>query len=93
VYKSEKYLKHVREHACLICGVIGVDAHHPRQSVTGELSGMGMKRCGDNLAVPLCRKDHMLCHTHGREITFWVEHGVDPTEWAEESFETWKTLQ
>lgn len=70
-----------------------MDAHHPRNSVTGVNSGLGMKRCGDDLAVPLCRVDHTLCHTHGREVTFWVKYGVDPIEWAERNFEEWKTSQ
>mgnify|MGYP003656244147 CR=1 FL=1 len=91
MFKSEKYLRFVRSHACLVCGSDGADAHHPRYSVTGSLSGMGMKRCGDDLAVPLCRTDHTLCHTHGREINFWIEYGIDPIEWSSEKFEEWKT--
>ena len=93
MFKSEKYLRFVRSHACLVCGSDGVDAHHPRYSVTGSLSGMGMKRCGDDLAVPLCRTDHALCHTHGREINFWIEYGIDPIEWSSEKFKEWKTSQ
>lgn len=91
MFKSEDYLKDVRSHACLICGKDGVDAHHLRSSVTGIHTGIGMKRCGDDLAVPLCRTDHMLCHEFGREIKFWIEYGVDPIHWAEENFKKWKT--
>jgi hypothetical protein len=93
MFKSEEYLRFVRSHACLVCGSDGADAHHPRYSVTGTLSGMGMKRCGDDLAVPLCRTDHTLCHTHGREINFWIKYGIDPMEWSSEKFEEWKTSQ
>jgi hypothetical protein len=93
MFKSVSYLRSVRSHTCLVCDDDRVEAHHPRYSVTVTLSGMGMKICGDNLAVPLCRVDHSLCHTHGREITFWMEVGIDPTEWAQEKFEEWKTSQ
>ena len=34
-----------------------------------------------------------LCHTHGREINFWIEYGIDPIEWSSEKFEEWKTSQ
>lgn len=91
LFKSEKYLRDVRTNPCLICGKDGVDAHHPRSSVTDIKSGIGMKRCGDDLAVPLCREHHMLCHEFGREIKFWIEQGVDPIEWARENFDKWKT--
>jgi len=93
VYKSEEYLRYVRTYPCLACGKDGVDAHHPGKSVTGISSGMGMKRCGDDLAVPLCRTDHMICHSYGREIQFWLDQAVDPVGWAEENFESWKTSE
>ena len=63
-----------------------VDAHHPGTSVTGKQSGFGLKRCGDDLAVPLCRTDHMIAHSKGKEIQFWLDYGIDPVEWAEKNF-------
>ena len=93
MYKSEKYLKDVRGHACLVCGNIMVDAHHPGTSVTGKQRGFGLKRCGDDLAVPLCRTDHMIAHSKGKEIQFWLDYGIDPIEWAEKNFKRWKSSQ
>lgn len=90
MFRSEEYLRHVRTYACLVCGMDGADAHHPRVSVTGNLDGLSMKKRGDALAVPLCRTDHSMCHSHGREITFWIKYGIDPVQWSEKAFKEWK---
>ena len=88
--KSSPYLRWVREHPCLVCKNFGVDAHHPRSSVTGVPRGMSQRACGDDQAVPLCRNHHSMCHTFGDELTFWIKHYVDPIEWSERKWKEWK---
>jgi hypothetical protein len=89
VIKSEPYLRHVREFACLICQRYGVDAHHLRRGVSGVLRGFSMKASGDDMAVPLCREHHMESHRYGNELDFWVGYGIDPVDWANRNYEKW----
>jgi pentose-5-phosphate-3-epimerase len=61
--RSEKYLKFVREHACINCGIPahidGIDAHH----VNGQAIGGGMaQKISDIFTIPLCRKCHGMIH-------------------------------
>ena len=68
-WRSEKYLKFVREQDCVNCGIPanvgGMDAHH----ITGGNLGKGMaSKIADIFCVPCCRK----CHTqiHGNKNMF-----------------------
>lgn len=74
----------------MVCKTPGVDAHHPRRAVTGQPRGLGAKSCGDDLAVPLCRTHHMMCHTYGDELDFWLTNHVDPIAWSEKMWSRWK---
>lgn len=69
------------------------DAHHPSYSVSRVLSGMGMKRSGDDGAVPLCRGCHTELHEYSVELQFWLDAGEDPIKWAKGRYEKWKTSQ
>jgi hypothetical protein len=79
--RSQKHLEKIRQHPCLICGVLTVDAHHLR--IDMSLKGMGMKP-GDEYAVPLCRTHHRELHDYGNERLWWALQGIDPMEWLRE---------
>lgn len=80
--KAQTYLSFIRTLPCLVCGRWSI-AHHLMHA---EQSAMG-KRSGDNWAVPLCADHHSDLHKFGDEQTWWAMHGIDPIEWARESYE------
>ena len=84
--RSERYLKHIRQFPCLICGKVGVHAHHLRHA---DYKGWGLKN-GDQWAVPLCAEHHMDCHRTGKEKMWWAMNGVDGLAWAENTFNEWQ---
>ena len=92
-YKSEEYLKTVRMNPCLICESPASDAHHMRGAEPKGFSGMGLKRSGDEWAVPLCRNHHVESHMHGDERTWWDLKGIDSIEWAKNHFKNWRDHQ
>ena len=64
-WRSEKYLKFVREQDCVNCGkpanIDGMDAHH----VTGMNLGKGMgSKISDSHTLPLCRVCHNQVHSN-----------------------------
>lgn len=83
--KNDRYLKYIRELPCLVCRG-AAEAHHLMHA---EPSAMGL-RSGDDWAVPLCREHHTDLHLFGDEPRWWAFQGVDPIEWAEE---TWRKYQ
>jgi hypothetical protein len=86
-FRSSRYLSHIREECCLVCGTPPPnDAHHLRHS---QKSGMSQK-VDDNWTVPLCRTCHTDCHTRGRESEWWALNGIDALPWAEDRFLKWK---
>ena len=84
--RSERYLKHIRQFPCLICGKVGVHAHQLRHA---DHKGWGLKN-GDQWAVPLCAEHHMDCHRTGKEKMWWAMNGVDGLAWAENTFNEWQ---
>ena len=59
-WRSEAYLRWVRQQSCARCGAPADDAHH----VIGlgwQLSGMGLT-APDNIALPACRACHQDIH-------------------------------
>jgi hypothetical protein len=86
--RSEKYLRHVRGQPCLSCGMPG-EAHHVNIAMK---RGVGLK-VGDNWVVPLCHPCHMDLHHVGNEAAWWAIKGVDPVEWARESWERFNDEQ
>ena len=64
-WRSDKYLKFVREQDCVNCGipanVNGMDAHH----ITGGNLGKGMgSKISDSHVLPLCRSCHNQVHSN-----------------------------
>ena len=82
--KIPAYLNHIRGIPCLVCLNVA-EAHH--LMITGG-RGMGMK-AGDDKAVPLCHRHHMMLHAMGNEYKFWELHEVDAVDWAEKEWEEW----
>jgi len=80
--RSQKYLTFVRSHGCLICSRPS-QAHHLTHIMEGS---RGMRRTGDQFAVPLCEEHHRLLHAHGNESRWWAMEGVDPLEWVNEKW-------
>lgn len=58
-WKSEKYLKWVRNRPCAVCGNPESEPHHLRLG----FAGIGQKS-SDCLCVPLCRVHHDEFHQH-----------------------------
>tara|TARA_R100000995_G_scaffold4135_1_gene2194 strand:+ start:15637 stop:15927 length:291 start_codon:yes stop_codon:yes gene_type:complete len=79
--RSQKYLQNVREHGCLIC-------HRPPQAhhLTHAQGLRGMRRTGDQWAVPLCQEHHFNLHAYGNESQWWALQGIDPIKWAENNW-------
>jgi len=89
--KSQKHLRAVRKLPCCICGnTHTVEAHHLRSLDYGR--GMGLKS-GDEWAVPLCKKHHDECHTHGTKMepTFFASYSVQADLLAEELWSAWES--
>jgi hypothetical protein len=83
------YLRFLRSLPCLACERPADDAHHVSIAEPG-VRGFGMKRSKDRHAVPLCRECHHKLHNYGGpEVGFWIVAGVDPVEWAKESWGKW----
>ena len=71
-FKSQRHLRHVREHACVYCDATApIEAAHVRN---GSDAGMGRKP-SDYYAVSLCKECHQRQHNLG-EVTFWRGHDV-----------------
>lgn len=83
--KAKAYLSFVRTTPCLVCGQWSI-AHHLMHA---EPSAMG-KRSGDNWAVPLCSPHHVELHAFGDEALWWAMKGIDPIEWARNSYEQYE---
>jgi hypothetical protein len=84
--KDEAYLRKIRQTPCLVCQRWSQAHHlmHAEPSATG-------KRSGDNWAVPLCSYHHEALHRFGDEASWWAVHGIDPIEWAKESYDDYKS--
>jgi len=66
-FKSQRHLRHVREHACVNCDASApIEAAHVR---IGSDHGMGRKP-SDYFAVALCKDCHARQHNMG-EVSFW----------------------
>lgn len=65
--RDARWLAHVREQGCMICGASPCDPAHIRIGAGG---GMGLKP-PDNMVVPLCNDHHRAQHESG-ERTFWT---------------------
>ena len=57
--RDEAYLAYIRQHSCLVCEEVCVDAHHV------ESGGMATKG-SDYSTVPLCRTHHSEYHYWGK---------------------------
>ena len=56
-------------------------AHHLTFVEDDGLSGM--RRSGDQHAVPLCDDHHRHLHAYGNEKRWWAMEGIDPIAWIE----------
>ncbi len=81
--RSRKHLQYIREQGCLIC-YRPAQAHHLTFVDSDGLRGM--RRTGDQFAVPLCDDHHRQLHAHGNEERWWSMQGVDPIGWLSEQF-------
>jgi len=70
-WKSEKYLKFVRNRGCLICGW-DAEAHHVRKASN---SGVGIKP-SDTWCIPLCKLHHAELHHFGFD-SFLRNHNIN----------------
>lgn len=75
--RSKRHLALVRGQPCLVCGILGVHAHHVRIG----LRTMGVRQ-DDTRAVPLCPTHHDELH-RGNEDAFWLRYGIAPLAWCE----------
>ncbi len=80
--RSQKYLTFVRNHGCLVCSR-PPQAHHLTHIMDGS---RGMRRTGDQFAVPLCEEHHRQLHADGNENRWWALQGIDPLEWVEKKW-------
>jgi len=48
------------------------------------------RKTGDQYVVPVCHKCHMEIHAFGDETTWWALRGIEPTEYAEDSWKRWR---
>ena len=71
---------------CLLCEAVPCGEAHHLLRVPAEPRGVSL-RTGDNWAVPLCRLCHHNLHMDGNEKVFFALRGVDPIEWATQSWE------
>ena len=70
----------MREEGCLVC-YRPAQAHH---LTFVEKDGLrGMRRSGDQHAVPLCDDHHRQLHAHGNEQRWWALQGIDPMAWLD----------
>lgn len=71
---SPDHLVSIRNLPCCLCGALGVEAHHLRD--TGE-RGMGLKST-DKWALPLCKHCHHETHRVGtkEELRWFEERGI-----------------
>lgn len=86
--RDKAYLRHVREYACLACGLEHHSIAHHVQYAQGS-KAMALKT-GDEWAVPLCTPCHTSLHKM-QERLWWALRGIDPLEWcrnARASYET-----
>ncbi len=84
-YRSEKYLAHVRELPCVVCGRMPVEAHHVRGYGN---AGMGVKP-DDVWCIPLCHQHHREYHHMGiysfqkrYELNLWKELFLTLKDWV-----------
>jgi len=84
--RSQKYLSFVRSHGCLVCNR-PPQAHHLTHIMEGS---RGMRRTGDQFAVPLCEEHHRQLHADGNENRWWALQGIDPLEWVNEKWKEFK---
>ena len=80
--RDRKYLQEVREHGCLVCQRPS-QAHH----LTHAEGLRGMRRTGDQWAVPLCKEHHDHLHAYGNESRWWAMQGIDGIQWAKSFWE------
>ena len=85
-YRSEKYLTHVRQFPCCVCGNTDTEAHHIRFSYNSGTA----KKPGDIWAIPLCHKHHADFHTMGiltfqktYDINIWQQLFLIAKSWVE----------
>lgn len=73
-WKSEKYLKFIREQPCIICGQ-RAEPHHVRMNSN---AGTGIKP-DDTWSLPLCRLHHAELHhpEFKHKEPFFERHGID----------------
>lgn len=69
VYRSERYLRFVRQQPCIVTGSVPTVAHHTSKA------GMALKG-SDYLTVPLKPELHSELHTIGQE-TFQRKYNID----------------
>ena len=77
------YLRFVREHPCIVCGLPSTDAHHVKAK------GAGSGQRNDYTAVPLCREHHSQLHQYGltkfeavNHVNVWQDVAWLLIEWA-----------
>jgi hypothetical protein len=75
MFRSDKYLKHVRQHICVAPGCVrpAEVAHHFSRLAGG--GGVGIKP-SDTYTVPLCVEHHAAIHQYGFLRPWTVEETV-----------------
>jgi hypothetical protein len=75
--KTRLYMEWICTKPCLVCGVAGVQAHHPINSIKFPSRGKYGK-AHDTETVPLCFPHHQELHVHiGDEAKFEDKYGLD----------------
>lgn len=86
--RDRAYLDFIRSLPCMICGKVGVEAHHQAAKGDGTMGG----KPGDDRTLPLCIYHHAFGGTedhrgsvHGLGKTtgrvFWQSYSVDVEAW------------
>lgn len=90
--KTRLYMEWIVTKPCLVCGVSGVQAHHPINSIKFPSRGKYGK-AHDTETVPLCFSHHHELHAMiGDEAKFEDKYGLDFLATSNEFYDEWLTL-
>ena len=89
--KNKPFMEWICTKPCLACGVYGVQAHHPINSIKFKSRGKYGK-AHDTETVPLCFPHHHELHVTVGEEKFENKYGLDFLLSVDEFNEEWKLL-